>query len=475
MSLLRCAVCSEQHGLRHPLFVLPGLTLCSHCTDYFEQRFIEVKRTHDSAAENDHRAKMLQRFVPPADGLTRRQLLSMVMRYSPLGNLLSMSPGAEHFLLAIMGATLPALCAVVCPPGDNVHHRDLIDQTSDVTETELITYGTAPQLHYSAATGRIWFTSSDDDVEGDEGDDHDLIRVRNLVSDPRAVENAEQSGVRFLALDMVIEDMIDYDNSGDEIRVEREKHAIILLVDMPFRDVFLLEPHGRPINPNGNMEMEKLVQNLQGALELVFPWLHTSPDPLTRLLPKNTGRLFYPASLIGSMGGPQSWNRDPDEKPINLRYSDYAAKHNGYCVSAALMWLQALIENARTNVPLREDFAFITASLKRHVAQWTRPSDGDSYLANYHAYLVHRILAALGAPKYLLESSPGDFVGNYIMWAAAEHGLDSAARNFRRIMSEAYNKCVLAGITMDGLELPSPRHGDSTNNGSFSVRAAARE
>jgi len=161
-----------------------------------------------------------------------------------------------------------------------------------------------------------------------------------------------------------------------------DDHAAAILWDRVDGSAIFVEPHASPMQdaaPQLNMResFAALARFVTGNLPGV-------------------SALVHPVGLIGLLGGPQSWFHEL--RPASGRRFSV---DGGWCVTATLMWIEALVRNAPSRRPLRDSVFAITAALQAECSTWVRFGPGnDSWLINYHHYLLEQIYADVGMPYY---------------------------------------------------------------------------
>lgn len=183
----------------------------------------------------------------------------------------------------------------------------------------------------------------------------------------RAVEQATTR--RFVVVDVTF-DGPDY------------AHAGAILWDRVDGNAIFLEPHGSP----------------PAYASDVFN-LHRSTAELSKFVMENlvgVKALWRSYNFTDEHNGPQSWFGKLRPQAGRIFGID-----GGWCMTAVYMWIAALVKNAPSRRPLIDWIGNITANLRSECSTWVRYGpDTDSWLINYHHYLLEKIYDDLELSYY---------------------------------------------------------------------------
>ena len=337
---------------------------------------VDPKRARDDTSDAEARKTQRPAYRSPLVDYTRRDLPQLIERYAVHQTWAAQSDVFVHWLLASMADpqslwALPpeSFCAVAPAPGE---------ETERAFGAALLEYDfgePSDMVKPRRSSERIY-------VEVPEGEIR-IIVTRNQQRGNWSVQPYDEPRARVLWNRAATRGICRFIAMQVHFAFEAGGHFSALLWDRLDGTMMFVEPHSAPLESYEEF------------------WQFTAVlDELQRFSLRLRGvRSFVPMqAVIDGFGGPQLWaTRDPR---VNLRLCEAA---EGFCVSATLLWIDALVRNARPLVPLREDASEITRDLRREVLSWPAPPGGaDSLLLGYHSVLVDRFARTLRRYEPLL-------------------------------------------------------------------------
>lgn len=328
----------------------------------------DPKRTRDDDEEQIDPRKLAQpKYRSPLNEYTRRDIAPLIERWAVHNRWLSESDQLRTWVLASMADphslwALQSLC-VVLPEPDDVFARGLLEVEMNAdTGDNVRPRHKADEKMYAHVVDFV----VDARVSGAGVVElHQERRLRVLWNRVAHMDSgsSEENRCRFVVV------WVGY-------RMTNSSHASALLWDRLDGTMLFVEPNGLP----------SMFYDQQFEIDALLAELERFSMSL-----RGVRAFLTMAGMVGPLGGPQSWSSSAAGGNRRL-----CSVKGGFCVSATLLWIDALVRNARPMVPLHEDVLSITQELQRDMRSWPLPpGGGDVVLLGYHSLLIDRFVRTL--------------------------------------------------------------------------------